>query len=1392
MAQTYAGRVASIQPLVGVEALSQRDARAILVAAGDVLVITEGELLRVYELLSGDDRAVRARLTWEHQAPGPISEVIDYRPGSLILAVQHPPQTDLYVVDATAARVFGSLPGAVSDLAVANNRLLASVENPSTAARSLVLLDAASGQPVWTTALETDTVSFNAGAANDVLMIDRQRGAISRVSMHAECGVVAIGAEHGERSPTAGIFTGRGDVVIAEGSLVTAYGAGDLDRVSGQVHFDWSVANLTRAGTYVVGTDESGGHLAVLDPDTLQVIVERAIGGEGSVIVAAVGAPRIVTFDWQRTMWEHLDLSTPSALLPAIEIIPAAPAPEMVFFGQTAHALTLGKAPTIGTARVLALPVIEPGQSFGDANLDKFGDFMRPQSLDMVRAYYDEATFDQLDMRIDLFGYDVADPATPLTLPKSIRGYFYPPFTPGGLTTTVNAGASPYDVAVDGTESLRLRIQRRVGSPVTLDVPLCALGLTRAHDAFPVTLQFTGSEQAQLDVTDRAGVTHLLSLVFPAQTIAITAANVELGLDALAAYLTDVVRTAEVAAGVAAGSLMAPVEVRRVKRNGYDFGSLETNLRFAPTAGGNKGRIVVSAHSGLGMIGFTALSPGTFSLGLDASRLDAYLERALRQAESDAGFDFTTPLLSGTTVTFDTASTTLRIEIRLSDEVGGPGAAASVLSQFGLSALGFATAVSVPGSTSTKNNQNTLRDSQQLADDVFTAALDRLGGSGAISFFQSYHAILIAFVGAPPASLPAAQRWAASQPDVSGLRMFKRYLTAKYEPAPSTTLQVNWIGTILDATPDNATMAHELGHVLGFDDIYFATGFRDDLLYMGNWSMMDNHGAFSHFCGYHKRAAGWIPASRVIPVAKPSPVGPTSKEALLVPVEYWDAGMEAAVRAVFGGSLPIGQLMKIDLGGDGIQFDLIEARQAGLTFSQNLPSSAPALVISNGLQPNDDTRYAQNFKYRRKLHRLSGNLALTDVSDVFDLAAAPELAAKGVVATIVDRRDVTRPYGVVTVFRVRVDREQADYIDLSFTETTPSWHSPDLWVDWAGDNSSSDPDDHRVYPVGQPRDQGETVHYPSSGTELHWIVSRVWNRGTVDALNVEVNVYRCVPPGSGDKGNFTLHDTRTIDTIPPNDWRSIPVPWNVDHSTNAHQCLRAEIADWELPTDPADAVALASDDVWLVNNWAQQNVNEFIALKSSPYKPIAFTYSLSNEGLEAETVFLEPEWLPYGAKLTVSPRTQIVAPDETTLFHCLLELDETIVDSDDRWTRDPEFLLVAWRTTEDAQERWGGCKYIIRPRRESGTDLNGDWSRRSLRLHGFVAPDPGAGHVLIRIAVDGGEPRWIPTSLIEGGSFLLDVDVDEGASRAEVVAQFEGNHLFGPSRSEVLELYRPA
>lgn len=985
-----------------------------------------------------------------------------------------------------------------------------------------------------------------------------------------------------------------------------------------RAHLGWSVGVLSATGAYLTAVSVAGDRMAVLDRD-LNVLMERYLGGV-EVYLGSAASNRIVLFDRRRARletWGLTDYLVSAGIQPAFTPKLRAPVlPTSVFHGQP----TSPASPN-PHLRIAVMPVLEPGQVFGDADQSKLHALMQARAYAIAQDYFRENSFETLTTEFSVMGVDIGGTGKPLTLPDSFASYFWDRFRAGGLEARMPA-AWPASVVFDGSEELTIRTHPSKGSSRDYDVAFAALWTRRIHTSYPVEVVLSGAETLTLDVTDAGGSAHTLTLDFAALNESHAQGDDETAfLATIGQHVTDAVRAAEAAAG--SGEVIADVEFRRVRTSSEDseFGRLLGQWRIAG-GGAGKGSIEIVPPGGGAAAGLVALGLAgggtTASSGTLTSEADirAFLSECLDATIRDAGEG---PGLNGTQLhnapdtDEDTAADMVTAVIRLTDEYGGKLANIERVSSSGLGGTGWSTAAAVDGSETSFNSRNALRHSEKLAHDTFTAAMDRvrsLGGwdrEAVRAQFAGFDGMMIAFVGACPASVPVADAWQCTAAvDQSRFRMFVRrhYSTDQNDPDPSATPVAMPTDLVIGQRFDRfdaAVMTHEIGHGLDLPDLYYATGFRDDVEYLDAWcNMAGNNADYNHFCAWSKWAVGWIPESpdaavnRVIDVPMPDPVGVHTTEAWLVPVEYWDDSIRADVEAAVGSSLPIGQMMKIHIGSDGGVIDIAEFRARGDLYSQNL-SPVPSVIVTNVLDPATDRRWAVNGLYRRSAHLLNDGTELTAAGDRWDFAAGAEFPLKGCVAEIVDIQSIRG--GSIPICRLRIEREAAEFVDLYFQDPVPSWRSPDIWVDWRGDNT--DPDEPRVYPEGTPTDQGETVRYPDSGTEPHFLVARPHNSGNVHAEDVRVKWFICDPPGAGDDGRWVERDTATLSQLDDDTWEALPFTWSVGSDTDSHQCLRAEIIDWEIPTgvDPAtgDTVALAGDDVVLQNNLAQKNVFDFEA-----------------------------------------------------------------------------------------------------------------------------------------------------------------------------------------------------
>lgn len=330
---------------------------------------------------------------------------------------------------------------------------------------------------------------------------------------------------------------------------------------------------------------------------------------------------------------------------------------------------------------------------------------------------------------------------------------------------------------------------------------------------------------------DTNGAVHTLNLAFPAQTIEIKKDDVAGGLAAVETYLDQVIAAAETAAGVPSGRLFAKPKAWRVQRTNLEFGQLHVSLAFAarPPGPAKPAVTLISATATIdAAFGFADTVTGTFALPADAADLADHVTRAMRQAESEVDETVTNPVLADAATV--SLSGGLETRIRLSDNDGGPNATITVSSSSNAGEL-FTTASPFPGSISTKNDANAPRDLDRLFNDVFAAAANRTGTD--LSPFHDMHVIMIGFIGA------AAGIWnAAPSTAPSNLREAQKTFTAEVATDPKDKkrqLKARWLLAFLDGAPDAPTLCHELGHAIGFRDLYKQTDYRDDLQYLDAW-----------------------------------------------------------------------------------------------------------------------------------------------------------------------------------------------------------------------------------------------------------------------------------------------------------------------------------------------------------------------------------------------------------------------------------------------------------------------------------------------------------------------------------------------------------------------------
>jgi hypothetical protein len=244
--------------------------------------------------------------------------------------------------------------------------------------------------------------------------------------------------------------------------------------------------------------------------------------------------------------------------------------------------------------------------------------------------------------------------------------------------------------------------------------------------------------------------------------------------------------------------------------------------------------------------------------------------------------------------------------------------------------------------------------------------------------------------------------------------------------------------------------------------------------------------------------------------------------------------------------------------------------------------------------------------------------------------------------------------------------------------------------------------------------------------------------------------------------------------------------WPVTNEFDTHVCFRAQIGDRDVPVND-QGVALASDDTNAHNDWAQQSVFVIEAGADSPPDPVEFTFRVTNTGSYVETARLVPRGLGPGSRVIITPAELRIAPRSRGLFRVHVALEEYLLDAD--CGKDISFVLEAWRFEDHTEERWGGAKYVIKPRRRTETVLDGSVLPTRVTLHGHVSPDVGAQRLLLHIQVQDEPSIWEQITLGPASTFDFVLDGDFTPSEEiRATAHFDGTNDFASSTSETVLL----
>ena len=486
------------------------------------------------------------------------------------------------------------------------------------------------------------------------------------------------------------------------------------------------------------------------------------------------------------------------------------------------------------------------------------------------------------------------------------------------------------------------------------------------------------------------------------------------------------------------------------------------------------------------------------------------------------------------------------------------------------------------------------------------------------------------------------------------------------------------------------TWAHELGHVLGFWDLYARSvhdaHFDRKFDYVREWEMMDSHWGGAHVGAWHKIKRGWLTS---IAEVGPPPAGATETHRFtLAPVEFRLADYAGAESPTH----PLRHALRIRL--SERHWILVENRQPATAYSQQLPDDtvgtfppdfsggAGGIFVTDTIDPFEPVLYRSPVTTLNPhgAGTLAGRARGMKQPDELDLSTTYP-AYDGIVIRVVDT--VPGTAGRPEALRVDIEWGPGDFVELEIR----NWEAPtvygtrDIWIDWPGNGDENYPN------TDPPLGNGDPTHWHPDGAVANRIKARVHNRGTIQALGVVVRAYVNTPMGMGDRGTFVPLPDSAPQDIPPASSRDFVFDWRPRQP--GHTCIRAEVFTH----------ASTLGDLDLLNNDGQENIDDFHPVAGSPYDPVEFSFKLNNDYDQPIQVAVVPSGLVDGMDVEIERNFVILAADEEVELRALLQLDKAkIPPYSGRGEPEPlRFNLHAFIATEDSWLPFGGLTGMVHP-----------------------------------------------------------------------------------------------
>jgi hypothetical protein len=407
----------------------------------------------------------------------------------------------------------------------------------------------------------------------------------------------------------------------------------------------------------------------------------------------------------------------------------------------------------------------------------------------------------------------------------------------------------------------------------------------------------------------------------------------------------------------------------------------------------------------------------------------------------------------------------------------------------------------------------------------------------------------------------------------------------------------------INETANWGRFAHEFGHnvvsaptssgdgtaTLG-EDVYGSDLVDSGAATAASFELMGNHDTHPIFTGYHLEKLGYYQAANIRSLT-------------------WDRNPHSETVDVIAHGLTQDadanrfHIVKVNVSDALTYYVEVRQRPGGTAqiFDDQIPFGASSTqggvivtrVIAGEMHNNQQTRFITLLHDNRVL--ISGDTA--------------EDPARALTISVVNDNVQARPQ----VCRVKFEWAQtvADdpngAFDLDVEPWDTSYQTPDIWVDRDPFGSF----DNALDSAGRPLGNGDR---PRVG-HVNQFIARVHVSGASGATNVKVTHYAVTPPGVGDNGNWSPIRTTTVSAIGVNGFADVEANWVP--VVGKHTCLKAY-------------ASAQFGEISGQNNWAQENVSDFISAGGSPCEPILVRTAIRNPIDERRAVKVELHGVPRG------------------------------------------------------------------------------------------------------------------------------------------------------------------